>query len=201
MKKIVLLCVAGLLVLSACSPKQTKLDTSLRLAVPTSLDKLPHDYNLQQAIADDCVVYEDGDILSGQAVWDAFAEKCESGQDASVRLGFYYTLNKAQVTEEYYEQEKDNYPLLFIQDLHYDGEIYTLSEIDDEDPTLLNHYRYRYMKRYEGEPDSPTASFSSYIYYVLVNDDSVTWDEIMHGMFSSQWGAYIDHRTVYTTLN
>ena len=53
------------------------------------------------------------------------------------------------------------------------------------------------MLRYEGEPNSETALFDSYVKYVLTNDSTVTWDQIERGIFSSQLGDGIDHYTVY----
>ena len=54
--------------------------------------------------------------------------------------------------------------------------------------------------KYEGQAESPDASYNSYIRYVLTNDDKVTWQELMHGMLSSQLGDYIDHQSVCTDL-
>ena len=179
----VILC-AALLFLTACS------------RVETSLEKIPEDYSLEQAKSDGCVVHENSDITAGQEVWDGFVEKCEAGQKASVLLTSYHTIDRESMSEELYEQEKDKYPVLYVHELCYDGNAYFLFEKDDEDRNVIRRSKYRYMKRYEGEPNSESASYSSYVYYVLVNED-VTWEQIMHGMASSKWGDYIDFRWVY----
>ena len=70
----------------------------------------------------------------------------------------------------------------YTQDLKYDGDIYILSDSD-------GIYKYKYMKKLEEENR-----------YVLVNDDTVTWDMIMKGMFSATSDAWIDHKTVYIDL-
>ena len=54
------------------------------------------------------------------------------------------------------------------------------------------------MVKYEGKPSSATALFKSYVYYVLVNDNTVTWEELEWGLYSSQMGDYIPHDKVYT---
>jgi hypothetical protein len=54
--------------------------------------------------------------------------------------------------------------------------------------------------RYEGKAETNRAIYSSYVRYVLVNDDKVTWDDIIHGMLSSRFGDYIPHRSIYTDL-
>ena len=36
--------------------------------------------------------------------------------------------------------------------------------------------------------------------YVLTNDNTVTWEDIVNGMLSSQSGDAIDHYSVYTVM-
>jgi hypothetical protein len=54
--------------------------------------------------------------------------------------------------------------------------------------------------RYEGKAETHDATYTSYVKYVLVNDDKVTWNDITHGMLSSQFGDYIPHSQIYTDL-
>lgn len=35
-----------------------------------------------------------------------------------------------------------------------------------------------YLVKYTGKPSSESATYSEYTYYVLVNDDTLTWEEI-----------------------
>lgn len=174
--------------LTACS-KDTK---------RVSLNAIPNDYSIDDAKSDDCVVYEDGDITDGQSLWDDFIKATEKDESATIRLAFYYTLgDPSNYTKEYYEEIKDDYPELYIKDLSYDGEKFTIESI--EDGNLISK-EYKYMMKYEGQPSSATALFSDYMYYVLVDDNSVTWNDIEHGMFSSQLGDWIEHSVVYSDL-
>ena len=78
---------------------------------------------VNQARADGCVVYDNGDIASGQEIWDEFLQKESAGEAATVRLAFYYTLSDpSHYDPDYYKQIKDMYPMLFIQELSFDGE-------------------------------------------------------------------------------
>lgn len=52
------------------------------------------------------------------------------------------------------------------------------------------------MMRYEGK----TKSGSMYVRYVLVNDDTVTWDNIIRGCFSSKFDDLIPYFEVYTKV-
>ena len=97
----------------------------------TPLAELPSDYSLEQAKADGCVVHEDGDVSAGQEVWEEFVSAAAAGKSAAVRLYDYYTLDPESCAPEYYEAEKYNYPLVFVNDLSFDGEKYTLRVLED----------------------------------------------------------------------
>ena len=163
-----------------------------------SLIQLPDNYNLNDAKSDNCVVYENLDITYGQSAWDDFITATDNGKSATVRLAFYYTLgDPSKYSKEYYEEIKDNYPILDIMDLSFDGKKYIIEVV--EDGKLISK-EYKYLVKYEGRPNSATAIFSYYTYYVLVNNKTLTWKDIEHGMLSSQYGDFIDHYKVYSDL-
>ena len=150
--------------------------------------EIPEGYSLENAKNDNLVVFEDGDITSGQEVWDKFLEITEQGKSYAVRLAFYYTLDGQGITSahEQYEEIKNDYPILFIQDLSFNRKIYTLYYVEDEKEY---RFKYKYLKRFFE---------ATTIRYVLVNDKEVTWEQIGSSMLSSRFGAWIDHKTVYT---
>lgn len=187
MKKTLLLLAALVLVLTACSTPDI-----------TPLQNLPDDYSLEDAKADGCVVFENGDVTSGQSVWTTFVKASNKDKAADIRLAYYYTLlDASHYAPEYYEEIKDEYPKLFIVDLTFDGGKYTITDYSEDAPVIKT---YQHLKKYEGAPNSADAIFSYYTYYVLVNNDTVTWDQIEHGMISSQLGDQIDHYRVYSDL-
>jgi len=160
-----------------------------------ALEKLPDAYTYEDAIEDGCVVFDNGDITHGQARWDEFASAVPN-EKSSVRLAYYYTLEHYD-DEEYYESVKDEYPKLFVEDLSYDGEYYTLRWFEDDEEIV---HKYKYMLRFEGDAETPYATYDRYVRYVLVNDNTLTWEDITYGMYSSYMGDYIPHHTVYTDL-
>ena len=158
--------------------------------------KIPESYTVDDAIVDNCVVFEDLDIVAGQSVWDEFLEKTQAGKKSMVRLAFNYTLgDPSRYAPELFLEIKDDYPLLYICDLSFDGEKYTIYYTEND---KVYSSDYEYLLRFEGEPQSNSALYSRYIKYALLNDDTVTWAEIEKGLVSSQFGAYIDHYTVYS---
>lgn len=188
MRKSVILMLTLIFLLTSCSKN-----------VPNApLVQLTDDYNLDEAKSDNCVVFEDGDVTYGQYVWKKFIKLINNGKSSTVRLAFYYTLgDPSHYSEELYEEIKGDYPVLNMNDLSFDGNKYTIEGFDDG---KLVSKEYKYLVKYEGRPKSATAIFSEYTYYVLVNDNTVTWDDIEHGMVSSRFGDSIDHYSVYSDL-
>ena len=151
---------------------------------------------LQKAIEEDFVVMYEFDFLNGEEKWKEFYETVQNGTPSSIYLAKYYTLDEVGVSKEYYEANKDEYPKLFFLSLDFDGESYTLTERPGimEEPERVSVYPY--LVKLEGKPRSVNALFDRYEYYVLVHDESLRWSDIEHGLFSSQMGDYIDHRSV-----
>lgn len=160
-------------------------------------EKVPDDYTLEDALEEDLVIIADGDVLNGQEKWTDFVEQTSKGKAASIKVVHYYTLgDKSHYDEAYYESIKDEYPQLYIMYLSYNGEQYTIAHYEGEQ---LYVEKYRYLMRYEGEA-IPTATYTSYVRYVLIDDNTVTWDDIWRGMISSQLGDAIAHESVYTDV-
>ena len=154
------------------------------------------DEMLQKAIEEDFVVMYEFQYVNGEEKWKEFYETVQNGTPATIHLAKYYTLDEVGVSKEYYEANKDEDPKIFLMSLCFDGESYTLTERPGimEEPERVSVYPY--LVKLEGKPRSATALFDRYEYYVLVHDETLTWSKIEWGMFSSQMGDYIDHRSV-----
>jgi len=115
-----------------------------------------------------------------------------------VQVADYYTLDKEHCSEQYYEAYKEDHPVLYLFELRYDGNDYTLKWKEGN----TEHVRkYQYLMHYTGDAPTSHATYDSFSRYVLTNDDKVTWDDLLKGMFSSRLGDYIDHYPVYTDLH
>lgn len=154
------------------------------------------DEMLQKAIDEDFVVLHEFEYLNGEEKWKEFYEITQSGTPATIHLAKYYTLDEAGVSEEYYEANKEEYPKIFLFTLCFDGEKYTITDRQGTMEGAEMVRTYPYLVKQEGKPRSATAIFDRYEYYVLVHDNTLTWSEIEHGMFSSQMGDHIDHCSV-----
>ena len=162
------------------------------------LKNISQDYTLEDARIDGCVCFDNGDITEGQKIWDEFVNATNTQDEATVRLAFYYSLDEEQCDPEYYESVKDEYPVLYIQKLTYKDDSYTIRWFEEGEEIKKT---YKYLMKYEGEPESETALYESYLRYVLTNDNTVTWEQIWRGLASSKLGDAIDHQVVYQKYN
>ncbi|MCL2343762.1 MAG: hypothetical protein FWC62_07690 [Firmicutes bacterium] len=167
----------------------------MMLAVLAGCGGRGNNYTLEEAKASGFVVFENSNITSGQSAWDAFVDHANQGDPCEVTLAFYYTLDRQSVSPELYEEEKDDYPVLYIQKLRFDGKLFTLSYRDEDGK---HTFQYHYLKRFETTNPPASALFTSRIWYALVNDKEVTGEQIERGMFSSRSGDWIDHQVVYS---
>lgn len=153
---------------------------------------------LQQAKESGYVVMEDGDVTSGQQVWQDFVNATQEGNYASVEIAHYYTLDPESCSEEYYEAYREDYPVIYIFNLTYDGIGYTLHWREGNTEQVRN---YKYLMHYTGDAPTTYATYDTYARYVLTNDNTVTWEDIFQGMISSQIGQSIEHYSIYTDLS
>ena len=152
---------------------------------------------LQQAKEDGCVIMEDGDVTFGEKIWQDFVKTTEEGKSDSIQVAHYYTLDPESCSEEYYQVYQEDYSLLYVIDLSYDGNSYTLCWNEGSKEYERN---YKYLMCYTGEAPTSRAIYDTYTRYVLTNDNTVTWEDLWWGLISSQMGDYIDHYTIYTDL-
>ena len=171
-------------------------------SVPNEIDGYdvtkPAEQLLKEVKRADFVVMEDSDVSVGQALWADFYETTQAGNPASVKLATYYTLDHDNVSDEYLAEHGDEYPQIYLAELAFDGKVYTYRSLNGLDGETGYTRTYEYLMRYEDIPKSETATFTSCERYVLTHDDSVTYDRLQYGLYSSQLGDYIDHLQVYS---
>ena len=152
------------------------------------------------------VIMRNGSVIEGTEIWQDFVSDVENGQPAVVRLGYYYTLDKDNVSPELFEAEKKDYPMLFFKQLYYDGSSFTLSPVNKLEDKYVIYEKpgfnspevtYSFLMHYAGDSLFDFESFSAYDKYVLTNDDQVTWEQLWQSEISSLMGAWIPHEEVY----
>ncbi len=170
----------------------------------TDIDNLfskvcPADEALKAAKEKGIVVIEDAiTCVSGKETMESFYATVSEGNAASILIAQYYgPLKKSQVSNELYEQEKDNYPVLYFYMVEFDGKQFTTKVRESTSEKIESEKTFTYLKHFTGNAPE-TALIAKYEYYVLVDNEDVTWEDIEKGMFSSQLGDYIEHHTIFS---
>jgi len=142
------------------------------------LEELPELYSAEQAMIDGCFVTEDGTARENKELFQDFAVCSWNGMPGVIRT----------VNWHYGEDSRWS-----AYDLSFDGEMYTLT-------TLENTYTFRYLKQFTGEKAWEGADHDAFDYYVLVNDDAVTFEDIMSGKLDMSDWKNPAHWTVYANF-
>ena len=145
------------------------------LSGPIPLEDLPELYSGEQAMIDGCVVLVDGVARENLALFQEFAEKTWNGEPSFLRIV------NCHYGDEYQWSASD---------LTFDGRQYLVS-------TEKYSCRYRYLKRFIGEKAWENADHDAYEIFVLVNDDTVTWQDISSGKLEEQDNG-LAYMTVYS---
>lgn len=135
------------------------------------------------------VVLEDLDAVSGQDNWQAFFRAARTGRPASIHLTTRYLADERLLRSEDH---------IYEEDLVFDGEVYTLSgETGGVDNGPYEEV-YPYLLYFPDEPSpSPTSLYETATYYVLADDDTLTYQDIWRSRISSHTKDFIRCDTVY----
>ncbi|MBR0434585.1 MAG: hypothetical protein IJK13_01100 [Lachnospiraceae bacterium] len=192
-KKVAFLILVLCLILTGCS-NYTNNDIDDRAIKEEQFKRAIYeaDEGLDWAKNNGMVVFESVHCTSGKDIWDSFYDSVSNGEAASVICANYYTLDAKNVNPETFEQEKDNYPKLFFTIIIYDGnEFWTRTRLSTENE-LDSDVRYKYILHFTGEEKN-----IHYEEYVLVNDSSITREQLLQSSYSSQSTDWIESATVY----
>jgi hypothetical protein len=152
---------------------------------------------LETLMSENVVIQKDSGLLSGRGLWEEFFEKTQNGEPASVLLVHYYTENNVRMAFEYFETEYPKYPQCFLGRLDFDGTLYhyVVRKSDKAEIESGDDVTFRYLKCFTGEMPAQ-AVYDSFQRYVLVNDESLTWDRLERSLFSSYSGDSVGFRMV-----
>lgn len=170
MKKRMFAALLFLLLLSSCGVNPE----------PLPFEELPEDYSLERAKDDGCLVTDNGAVTSGQEAWEEFLNAAEAGKAASVRLCSYYTLDDpSRYDPDYYESVKDDYPMMFLKDLSYDGERFTTLSYEEGQ---RHEETYSFLRRRE---QTAPSSGVKIIQYIITDDAESSLEKIGSQLYSS----------------
>ena len=130
------------------------------------LETAAETYTLKDAKAAGYVVIDKLKVTAGQNAWEDFVRCTEQGKPAKIRV--------ACVGER---AKDDSGYVSSLTEVEFDSEKYIKRNWNDDDDKIQEQV-YKYMLRFEEDPPRPMPSYVSVIYWVLTDDDALTWDHI-----------------------
>lgn len=158
--------------------------------------------SLQEALSrGDIVITKNSDFLAGRDRLRAFTDAAHQGERGEILVLNYYDLVGTRCGVEYFNEDGSNYPVAYLNRLSFDGEQYhfAVRETGTTEIEQGAEGTFRYLMHYEGKTTPPARPFL-YERFVLVNDETLTWDRIEWGMLSSQFGDSVPHHIVASVL-
>lgn len=150
------------------------------LTGPIPLEDLPEKYSAEQAMLDGCFVQADGVARENKERFHQFAVVTQQGVPSSIRI------------VNWYYGDDPHYDAF---DLSYDGSDYTITWLADGQRYSR---QFRYLMHFTGEKERDNMAYDAYEHYVLLNDNTLTWNDIWENLISSATPTPIDHMTVYS---
>lgn len=154
------------------------------------LEELPGDYSSSDAIADGCLVIEDGNVANPE-VLDQFIQNSDRQGKAFLRKFDCTNLDIDPTFDpEYYESVKDNYPRITVHDITYDDGLYSVRYYDEDGELTVRDFPYL-EQQYVSPPNQYSAIESSTAYFLCERND-VLFQDILKGLLSDQFVAFPD---------
>ena len=162
--------------------------------------------DIEDAKAHGFVVMRGRESPYNRELMDEFMEKVEAHKSANVRIAKVHDASE-NMAPDLEMATKQDYPSLFFSEISFDGIRFTVFPVNKIDGEYVLAERegidsakrtWRYLKRMTDIPRSENALYNSAERYVLVDDDTLTWDDLMSGVFSSRLGDYKPFEEIYT---
>lgn len=177
MKKFLVFVIAAVLLGTLLGFSNTADSASIFDSIKTKLKKYPSDihYSADLAAKDGHYVIVHGRIKGGQEKWNAFLKAVNNKKDASVSIVQYTTEGDALI--------------IFVS--YYNDQFYWVED-DTRDQFGSQQYfegSYPYLKTFKSD--------SGYTITYLLNDDTLTLDDIQKSQLSSSSKDHIDCRSLF----
>ena len=145
------------------------------------------------------VISEDLRCTAGYERIAEFQAAVDEGKPATLLVAEYHTLDATGMSPELYEQEKDNYPMLSVGLVHYDGEVFTHASRYSTEEEVSVPGRLKHFKTEQEEPRAEGVKWTHVEHYYLVNDPTKTQSDIDWLMLSSSLETrWFPHASVLT---
>jgi hypothetical protein len=141
----------------------------------------------------DVVVFEDSFCTSGEGLWGAFCEAVTEGKRATILCAHYYSEDENHPGEVLYRAK------MIFQLIYFDGVEFRISTRNSRSYNSETEEIYKYLLRFNGE-NSETAEYIYHNVFILANNSSITWDDIMEDPESLQSSDELKYIIVYEDM-
>ncbi|MBQ8496156.1 MAG: hypothetical protein IJ489_01710 [Clostridia bacterium] len=156
-----------------------------QLCRPLDISALPQNFSLSDAKDCGIAVHENGHVTAGQETFAYFLEQTEKGKPCTIYIGNYYTLlAPSHYDPDYYESIKDDYPVLYISELTFDGKHYIHTQYDNG-KKIVQTYAYLVPSYKPADAKKPNDSERSTLVYMLSDDPNGSFNDWMRAITSS----------------
>ncbi len=149
------------------------------------ISALPPNFSLCDAKDSGLAVHENGHVTSGKDTFSYFLSQTEKGEPCTIYIGNYYTLlDPSHYDPDYYESIKDDYPVLYISELTFDGKHYIHTQYDNG-KKIVQTYAYLVPSYKPANPSRPNDTEGSTLVYMLSDDPNGSFNDWMRAIASS----------------
>ena len=134
----------------------------------------------------------DGNILFGENAFNDFYLATIEGKKAQITTKTTYLLDKDGVSDEYYQEHKDEYPKIFEIIITYDGKKYIEENLTENDTRI-----YKYLTYEKIRSTSPNHNWNIQDAYLLTDKEDYLYSDFMNASLSS---VLLPHHQVRSTI-
>ncbi|MBP3729569.1 MAG: hypothetical protein J6H18_04830 [Lachnospiraceae bacterium] len=148
-------------------------------------------------LAGEMVVIENSQITAGKELLEGFYENNRQGEAGILLLLQYYSLTGRRTGVELFEEEISQYPKAFLSLLEYDGKEYRYRTRESGSREMEEGADVCFPYLIHDTEELPAyARYGKGEHYALVHDESLTWKQLEHSLFSSDFRDHISFRRV-----
>ena len=177
------------------------------------------EFTLDELKRDGFVIIEDDGYSYGGDTWNDFINKTDQKLEASVWVCYLTTQpgpNKKMYTtppdSELLKARKDDFPIMQLAQIYYDGNEYTISPMHKVDGEYVLYYRedydidvregtFKYLVHLVDEPKADWVTYKSRERYVLSDAENITseWISSEGRSYNRENFPFVNFRIIYTS--
>ena len=146
----------------------------------SSINNQENTENREEEIEELYIEEYDNEIIVGEGNYEEFYKRTSNKEKLILKVKKTYILDPDYYSKEYYEQIKDDYPMIVEYVVTFDGEVYKVKSSSEIEKI------YKYLK-YSVAPLNHRDDLRVAMTYLFTNDEYMTYELYERYSLSSQW--------------